>query len=224
MGKRGVKPRQQVSTKWSPQLAYAVGLIATDGYLSKDKRHIDFTSEDIELIELFTKCLGLNHLKIGFKVGSTGKKCPRVQFGDVNFYQWLEGIGIGNKKSLTIGRVKVPKNYFFDFLRGCFDGDGTIYAYWDPRWRSSYMFYIAFASGSLTFLVWLQETIYQHAGIEGKIKRSRQWYQLAFAKKASRRLFQKMFHSKEIPYLKRKFLKAQKIFDIDAAHNLELVK
>ena len=53
MGKRGPKPKKKISTNWSAELAYAVGLIATDGCLSKDKRHIDFTSKDKELIKTF---------------------------------------------------------------------------------------------------------------------------------------------------------------------------
>ena len=38
--------------KWTSELAYAVGLLTTDGSLSKDGRHIDLTSKDVEqLIE-----------------------------------------------------------------------------------------------------------------------------------------------------------------------------
>ncbi len=38
--------------KWTANLAYAVGLITTDGCLSKDGRHIDLTSKDLEQCEL----------------------------------------------------------------------------------------------------------------------------------------------------------------------------
>jgi len=47
--------------KRSPVLAYIVGLITTDGSLSKDKRHIIFTSSDLQLIKTFRKCLGLEN-------------------------------------------------------------------------------------------------------------------------------------------------------------------
>lgn len=74
---------------------------------------------------------------------------------------------------------------FFDFLRGCFDGDGSMYAYWDPRWRSSYMFYVCFASASPRFLEWIQVTVEHLSGVRGKIGTtgSGRVQQLRFAKK-----------------------------------------
>ena len=69
-------------------------------------------------------------------------------------------IGLMPNKTKIIGAVKIPNNYFFDFLRGHFDGDGTFYSYWDPRWRSSHMFYVVFASASLKHIIWLQKDPY----------------------------------------------------------------
>ena len=57
MGKRGPKPKYLVSTEWNPGLAYAVGLLASDGSLSCDGRHIDLTSIDIDQLENFNKAL-----------------------------------------------------------------------------------------------------------------------------------------------------------------------
>lgn len=213
MGLRGIKPQGMVSTKWSPSLAYAVGLIATDGYLSLDGRHIDFTSKDLQLAELFRMCLGIEHIKIGYKTnGSSGARCPRVQFGDIHFYRWLEGIGLTTKKSLTIKEVRVPRKFFLDFVRGCFDGDGTIYSFWDTRWANSYMFYIAFASGSRDFLLWMQKKLQLEAGVKGHISAGGGIFQLRYAKQESILLFRQMFYAPCLPYLKRKFDKAQKIF------------
>ena len=220
MGKRGPKPKARISTQWSPPLAYAVGLLTTDGNLSKDGRHMNLTSKDLDQILTFQKCLGLT-VKIGQKKsGYTGKKDSfRVQFGDVLFYQWLMSIGLTPNKSKTIGALKIPDKYFFDFLRGCFDGDGSIYAYWDPRWHSSYMFYLQFASASPSFLLWLQKTTYRLAATKGKIEPSTRSQQLRYAKAATLILFKKMFYAKNVLYLKRKFAKVQKIFKINRQHN-----
>src|SRR5688572_7752865 len=43
---------------WSSELAYAIGLIATDGWLSSDGRHVGFVSADKELVETFLRCVG----------------------------------------------------------------------------------------------------------------------------------------------------------------------
>ena len=221
MGKRGPKPREQVSIKWSSEFAYAIGLITTDGCLSGDGRHIEFNSKDKELVYTFRRCLNLKNITIGRKTsGYTGRRdYYRVQFGDVHFYNWLKTIGLTPHKSKTLGQLKIPQRYFFDFLRGCFDGDGSIYSYWDPRWHSSYMFYIGFTSASLPHLQWLKESIEKLSGIPGKIKTGARSYQLMYAKKSSRALFERMFHKKDVPCLKRKFTKAKKIFEIDNLHS-----
>ena len=146
MGKRGPKPKGKVKIKWSADFAYAVGLITTDGCLSKSGRHILFVSTEKEQISNYMRALGIENI-IGRTTSSyTNKKAFRVQFSDVLFYKFLLEIGLTPAKSLTIKQVAVPERYFFDFLRGCFDGDGCSYSYWDPRWKSSFMFYISFAS------------------------------------------------------------------------------
>lgn len=215
-----LKLKKKITTNWSPNLAYVVGLITTDGCLSKDKRHIDFTSKDIKLIKTFQNCLGLQNIKIGYKKSGSKRWCPRIQFGDVNFYRWLEEIGLTPRKSKTIGALKIPDKFFFDFLRGCFDGDGSIYAFWDPRWHSSYMFYLQFASASITYLNWLKKIIYCMSNVKGRIKPSGGCYLLVYAKAGTRILLKKMFYSENIPCLERKLVKAKKIITIDNRHSL----
>ena len=108
-------------------MAYTVGLIATDGCLSKGHL-IDLTSKDREQLENYIKCLGINN-KIGKKDSGQGKTAFRVQFRNVFFYNFLVSLGLSPAKSKTIGVLKIPNKYFFDFLRGSFDGDGCSYSY-----------------------------------------------------------------------------------------------
>jgi hypothetical protein len=167
MGRRGPKPRRATNPVWTPELAYACGLLATDGCLYNDGRHINLTSKDTEQLETFKRCLGLTN-KIGSKSSSfSHSQYYQIQFGDVGLYQWLISIGITPQKTKTIGLVKVPDRYFFDFLRGEFDGDGSSHAYWDTRWRSSVSFYLGFVSASYAHLAWLQRTIQDLAGVTG---------------------------------------------------------
>ena len=65
MGKRGPKPRGKIKIQWSADFAYALGLLVTDGSLSKDGRHICFTSTDLEQIKNYTKALQITNIKIG---------------------------------------------------------------------------------------------------------------------------------------------------------------
>ncbi len=217
MGLRGIKPKGKVKIKWSSDFAYAIGLIATDGCLYNDKRHISFVSQDRDLVQMFKDILGLD-VKIGMKSHKRGgiKKTPHIQFGDVLFYQFLESIGLTSAKSLTIREVKIPKKYFIDFLRGCFDGDGSTYSYWDPRWRSSFMFYTGFASGSMPFLRWLRMEIFSRLKINGHLTEGKRksCNQLKYAKKDSLILLKSLYYKGVKSYLIRKKLKIDRALAI----------
>ena len=203
-----------IDTTWSPGLAYCVGLIATDGCLYNDGRHISFTSADLQLVRLFKKHLRLSNIVGHNKSGSTEKRCPHIQFGSVLFYDWLVGIGLTPHKSLTLGPLEIPKKYLLDFVRGCFDGDGTVYSYMDPRWANSHMFYISFASGSELFTKWLRAILLDVIGIRGHVSGTKSFFQLRYAKAESLVLITKMYYNLQIPCLQRKRRKILSILKV----------
>lgn len=218
MGKRGPKPKGKVKIKWSPNFAYAIGLLVTDGNLSPNGRHIVFTSKDLEMIVLFQKSLGIR-IHIGKKASSSSEKKRYfvAQFSDVLFYRFLMSIGLMPKKSKVIKKVKIPPEYFFDFLRGSFDGDGCTYSYFDPRWRSSFMFYTTFVSASEKHIVWLRREIYKRLGVRGHITGggiNGSIFQLKYAKADSFKLLRSMYYKKGLPNLSRKRLKIEKMLSI----------
>lgn len=215
MGIRGSKPRRG-EVVWSPEFAYAVGLIATDGCLSGDGRHFIFVSKDIEQIENLKKCLDLK-VKIG--VHTSGRKDEtrlyhRIQWGDVVLYDFLLTLGLSPNKSLTLGALRIPDKYFFDFLRGHFDGDGSFYSYFDPRWKSSFMFYLSFTSASRAHIDWLHDALMRLAGVQGHMtithgssKKRHEVYNLRFAKKEASKIIKKMYAQPAKIHLRRKRLK-----------------
>jgi len=219
VGKRGIKPKGKVKIKWDPYFAYAIGLITSDGNLSPDGRHISLTSKDYEIVKNFIQALSLT-VKIGKKSrgGEEEKKYFVVQFGDVLFYDFLVKIGLTPAKSKTLKLVKIPKEYFFDFLRGYFDGDGSFYSYLDKRWRSSFMFYSSFVSASEYFIDWLKKEITSQLSIQGHVTKNgkvgRKIFQLRYAKSDSIKLLKRMYKNRKCPYLSRKRLKIEKALSI----------
>src|SRR3989344_3497645 len=173
MGKRGPKPKSKVKIIWSPEFAYAIGLIVSDGCLSSDGRHIIFTSVETEQLKNFMRALAIDVAIVKGKDIHGTQRVVRVQFGDVLFYRFLQTIGLMPNKSKIIGEIRIPKKYFFDFLRGSFDGDGSTYSYFDPRWKSSFMFYTVFASASRQHIAWLQKQIWERLRIRGHVTGSK---------------------------------------------------
>lgn len=227
MGKRGPKPKGKIDIKWSANFAYAIGLIVSDGNLSINRRHIAFVSKDIEQINNFKKCFNIPDIKIGETFSGAKNKAFRVQFGDVLFYEFLNSIGVTQKKSKTIGELEIPKKYFFDFLRGSFDGDGSFYSYWDPRWKSSHMFYLTFASASKSHIEWIQKCIFKIVKLYGhisKAKNDKAIYSLRYAKREALVIIKKMYYNPKVVCLSRKKIKIQKALKTEIKQQKKYIK
>ncbi|HVR88352.1 MAG TPA: hypothetical protein VHG53_02250 [Candidatus Limnocylindria bacterium] len=78
----------QTVYEWSPAMAYAVGLIATDGCLGDNPRQIAFVSQDRQLEETLLTCLGR---EARYRTDRTklGHQIYRAQFKDIVLYRWL---------------------------------------------------------------------------------------------------------------------------------------
>jgi hypothetical protein len=209
--RRGPKPKY-IDTKWTPELAYVVGIFASDGNLGRDGMYLEVTSKDKVLLENVLRILDMQHITIGQKQNGTGGTAYRIQFKRVLFHKWLCSLGLTPNKSLIMGALNIPDKYFFDFLRGEWDGDGTIYRTHDLRWPNSQIVSLGFASGSIDFLMWLQETINSRLHTTGHIRRGAHVVQLRYGRSDSKKIFDAMFYANTLPHLPRKFAKAKKIF------------
>lgn len=195
---------------WTPELAYLVGLIVTDGSLSKDGRHVSFVSKDRELVEhvqQISECRGSIATVAAEKGGE--KKYYRLQISSVHFYRWLVTIGLTPNKTKTIGSLAIPDEFFYDFLRGHFDGDGYSYSYFDPRWPTSFLFYINFTSASFPHIHWLKAKIAQVIGPEANIAQNVSTYSLRYGKINSLKLIAAIYYSPHVICLSRKRLKIE---------------
>ncbi|MCL5010860.1 MAG: hypothetical protein M1127_01465 [Patescibacteria group bacterium] len=204
---------------WTPEIAYVIGLIATDGNLSKNGRNITMRSSDIQQLENFKKCLSIQTEIVQSKNdGIFSLFVPRVQFSNTQLYNWFLSIGLSPAKTYTIGELKIPDKYFRDFLRGHLDGDGSISTYQD-KWNTfknpSYVYtrlWTRFISASKNHIQWLRENIIQLAGCNGhvweakpkrKIQTTSMWI-LKFGKKESIKLLNWIYYAPDIPCLSRK--------------------
>lgn len=185
-------------------MAYLAGLFASDGCLLNNNRHLNLTNNDFEILEFTIKFLGLN-VEVRQKKNGFGGVGNYIQFGDVALYDFLNNAGITPAKSKSIVKVDIPDGFYRDFLRGFFDGDGTVYSFWDRRWRSSLMYYTEFTSASLPFLEWLHQMNIESAGVNsGKIKNGIRALKLTYAKRDTQILYEFMYYANDLPALNRK--------------------
>jgi hypothetical protein len=88
---------------------------------------------------------------------------------------WLIRLGLTPAKSLTLGSVAVPDEYFADFLRGCIDGDGSIVTYVDryntfksPAYVYTRLF-VSIVSATPRFVERLRAMIHRLRGLSGSL-------------------------------------------------------
>lgn len=211
--------------KWTSDIAYIVGLLVTDGNLSKDGRHINMRSSDKDLLETFKSCLRLkNKISQSFNNGYAKKPSYRLQFGDVRFYRWLVKVGLSPAKTYTIGEINIPDQFFRDFLRGHLDGDGSIVAYIDEynvykgRQYKNQRLLLKFISASENHIRWLYKRINSLQTTKGSLtstspkeeNKVKMW-SIKYAKMESIKLLRWIYYKDNLPKLQRKALSAEKI-------------
>lgn len=198
--------------QWSPEFAYVVGLIASDGNLDKNSNEVKLASTDREITDLYCRCLGLRphdtSAEIWNDYASTEvyvrleqrlqyKLQYHIVFSDYVYRARLEAIGLTPNKSKTLGLLAIPDEYFRDFLRGEFDGDGC----WSGQRHGKRKYALGiFTSGSRVYLDWLHETIQRLVGIKGHIYK----IDLRFEGKHAEKLGEFMYYTPDVPCLGRK--------------------
>lgn len=152
--------------KWTPSMAWVLGIAASDGctsiFKAKNTSYVfSLIMKDKDIIGKVKKALNADQpifrkeVKTGFGSG---------QFWGIQIYSKiivtdLIKKGIIPRKSKTLNFPAIPKEFFFHFVRGYFDGDGCVYKpskkklkKW-PGTRNSPIF----TSGSKNFLIELQK-------------------------------------------------------------------
>lgn len=203
------------STEWTPTLAYAVGLLATDG-CQTDGRHLAFPSADRELVEILLRCLGKTN-KIATIQTRTGGIAFKTQIGDVAFCRWLLTVGVTPRKSLTLGGLLVPDDILPECAHGLLDGDGSISNFTHRPTKKTYPDYryerlhAEFNSASRAHLSWLRDRLEPFVGDRGSLtirppKGGRSEYcTLRYGKYASIRVLTLLYRDRTVPRLERKW-------------------
>lgn len=202
--------------EWTDRLAYAVGLAATDGNLSGDRRHLAFDSNDAELVELFLHCVG-RPIRYGPRKTRTGGVAYCAAFSDVELYRWFLSVGLTPAKSLTLGGIDVPEEFLLPVVRGLLDGDGSIVNFVHAPTKRLYPNYryerlmAQFTSASRAHLEWLRARLEPVLRTRGYIEVTppkpprHEFNVLRYGKYASIELFKLLYPDQGVPRLLRKW-------------------
>lgn len=122
---------------WYPAMAYVLGVIYTDGSLipgsRRDSKYKSRTSrfsvvqKEPELLQKVLALMDCNAKLYRSKQRLTGNPVYNFHVNDEEVYDDLLKLGLKPKKSLTLEFPDMPGECLRHFIRGCWDGDGSIY-------------------------------------------------------------------------------------------------
>ena len=118
----------------TPEKAYFLGLLLTDGNVHYDKRkanrqpsiQLALKGEDVDIVKKFKQELQADN-KISIYTGDGRFECVFIVHS-LKMAQDLEKYNVKPRKTFLINKMPdIPKQYIRDLIRGIFDGDGTVY-------------------------------------------------------------------------------------------------
>lgn len=156
-----IEYNEKFFASWSQEMAYVLGIIFTDGCLDMRKHeakttvrrtpHLSVAQKYPELLKKVLALMNCNaklyHRKrTKYGTGVAGA----LYFFDficTPFYPDLVKLGLKTTKSLDIEFPTIPRQYARHFIRGCWDGDGSVYFEKSRRHLTA-----SFYSGSINFI------------------------------------------------------------------------
>lgn len=143
---------------WSRNMAYILGLWFADGCIYNGKIFdITLHQKDKYILKKIAELLDYE----GPLCDYVDRQAARINFSCAVIYNDIIRLGGSERKSLMVDFPSVPEEYLADFIRGYFDGDGSVYNVKGGRINT------AFTCGSKKFLSVLLSILREHAGVVG---------------------------------------------------------
>lgn len=197
---------------WSPEMAYVLGIIYTDGNLYTIRmkhaagksikliRSINVSQKDPEILRKILMLMNSN-----VKILQKRDGIYYFHIYSTKIYEDLISLGLSPAKSRIVKFPEVPPEYAKHFIRGCWDGDGSVF--FEKR-RPHYL-KADFVSGSRKFIKSMVDYLKKSGLPERtiyKTKGSRPSYHIKYSGSQCKKLYHFFYDNvPESLYLKRKY-------------------
>ncbi len=188
-------------------MAYVLGFWFADGYMRIEKSYrMLITSNDKQILEEIRRVMKSTHPIRKAK----SDQSFNISFHSKRLYEGLEKLGGMRRKSRTITFPHIQKSYIRDFVRGYFDGDGSVFFVEYIRTKDKLRtreLRTNFTSGSRIFLEQLMKVLQSEIGLPIKklgIYNNGSSLKLGYGMKDSDTLLRYMYYDNFPIGLKRK--------------------
>lgn len=203
---------------WSSEMAYILGFIAADGciFTSTGKKtkyllKINLQESDFGHLVKIKDALGYGgEVKVS-KIKSRGINYAHLDVNSKTLISDIKEIGIRERKSLDKEMpVSLPKEYEIDYIRGYFDGNGTVGMQYPTNSKGlrakTGQIRVRIASGSKINLAQMQEILVRH-GLEPKRVASGEGniHEICYSTRESLVLFDLFYKDEDSMRLDRKY-------------------
>ncbi|WP_154990417.1 LAGLIDADG family homing endonuclease [Priestia megaterium] len=123
-----VQVNETFFSEWSKQMAYVLGIIVTDGSIEKKTGSLRISMTDFDVIEKIASAMDLENGVSLVKKRGNNKQQYKLAVCRRSFVEDFIrlGIKINGEKTYKQGKVEVPRKFRNHFIRGVFDGDGSL--------------------------------------------------------------------------------------------------
>ncbi len=210
---------------WTPEMAYVLGWILTDGcieYIPRKRYVIRFELSETQPLEIIKQLLGANHpIHENRRYASPQYS---IMLRSQVAVQSLMDIGVTPNKTLTVQVPAMPQNCRREFIRGVFEGDGSVFLI--NRSNGRKWLNTKFSSASENFIRGISQILYEDIGLIPKIysrdSRSEDgstYWELRYGGKESMALYYYMYKDATF-YLERKKAKFEEAQELKAGTGL----
>lgn len=207
----GVKGRIAINENffktWTPQTAYVVGWLFTDGTIQQKTDSNSFivrlAVKDYDLLENIRSMLSSSNRISKYKE----QNLYFISIFNRTIAMDLLALGMTPRKSTTVSFPAIPPLHLRHFIRGCFEGDGSVF--YEKRGTGHSPLRTKFCSASRGFLETLEAGLRKDAGLSPRrIYESKQgkFFEIKYSHAESLKLFRYMYDgTSQKERLKRKF-------------------
>lgn len=185
---------------WNREIAYIAGLIWSDGCLSKDSSshgyRITLTMTDEILIKQIQSYIIPNR-KLYMQVLPNRKKKYSIVIQNPAIVDFYIAANLTERKSKKLFFPIIPEKFYPDFIRGYFDGDGSVF-YTNPNYLG-----VRFTCGDEAFLEQLNKILPIDMHLT-KDSRKNVWYLSIYSKRLIKIFAKWIYDNNPMFYLERK--------------------
>ncbi|MCK4355170.1 LAGLIDADG family homing endonuclease [Candidatus Parcubacteria bacterium] len=158
-------------SSWNSNMSYILGFIVADGSVWKRKNRknsyvMNITNKEKQHLEKIQKVMSSRY-KLGTKSDGYDNKREYfcIQVSNKQICKDLINLGVSPRKTYNLDPIEVPEKYFPDFVRGFFDGDGSVYIY---KVNDAPQIKAGFVSASAPFMVKFNKNLCENLNIPQK--------------------------------------------------------